>query len=123
VKVESFHGWSRDECLKVSWFSSLASARKKIEGWQQEYNYERPHSSLGYLTPMEFRNREVAFAAATLKGLRAPSERCDERVSPKLDAPLTAVLATAEQAINRSYRSSESGSDSEFDGFERSISS
>jgi len=116
AKVESFHGRLRDECLNVSWFSSLASARKKIEGWQQEYNHERPHSSLGYLTPIEFRSREVAFAAAALKGLRAPSERCDERASPELGAPLTAVLASAEEAVNWSYRSSESRTDSEFEG-------
>jgi len=24
------------------------------EGWRQEYNNYRPHSSLGYLTPAEF---------------------------------------------------------------------
>jgi hypothetical protein len=44
----------RDECLNVSWFENLFDARRKIAAWQKEYNEERPHSSLGYLTPEEF---------------------------------------------------------------------
>jgi hypothetical protein len=35
-------------------FVSLDDARNKIERWRVEYNRERPHSSLGNLTPEEF---------------------------------------------------------------------
>jgi putative transposase len=52
--VESFNGRFRDECLNATWFHNLADAREKIAGWRQEYNGERPHSSLGYRTPNEF---------------------------------------------------------------------
>lgn len=52
--VESFHGRLRDECLNVSWFWNLFDARRKISAWQRDYNTQRPHSSLGYLTPEEF---------------------------------------------------------------------
>ena len=52
--VESFHGRLREECLRVSWFQNLFDARRKIAAWQNEYNEERPHSSLGYRTPKEF---------------------------------------------------------------------
>ena len=52
--VESFNGRLRDECLNASWFRNLADARAKIASWQNEYNGERPHSSLGYRTPNEF---------------------------------------------------------------------
>jgi putative transposase len=55
--VESFHGRLRDECLNVSWFWNLFDARRKISAWQREYNSDRPHSSLGYLTPEEFAYR------------------------------------------------------------------
>ena len=55
--VESFHGRMREECLNVSWFENLFDARRKITAWQKEYNEERPHSSLGYLTPQEFATR------------------------------------------------------------------
>jgi len=52
--IESFNGKFRDECLNMEVFSNLAEARIVIEDWRQEYNEERIHSSLGYLTPFEF---------------------------------------------------------------------
>jgi putative transposase len=66
--VESFHGKLRDECLNASWFQNLFDARRKIAAWREEYNEERPHSSLGYRTP-------AAFAAA-VRG----EERCGKDV-------------------------------------------
>jgi putative transposase len=52
--VESFHGRLRNECLNVSWFRTLNDVRRTVDAWRQEYNDERPHSSLGYKTPREF---------------------------------------------------------------------
>jgi putative transposase len=52
---ESFNDKFRDECLNLEWFHSLAEARVIIQRWRQYYNEERPHSSLGYRTPAEFR--------------------------------------------------------------------
>ena len=53
--VESFHGRLRDECLNVSWFRTLTDVRCTLDIWREEYNGERPHSSLDYRTPREFR--------------------------------------------------------------------
>jgi putative transposase len=52
--VESFHGRLREECLRVSWFTNLFDARRKVADRKAEYNEQRPHSSLGYRTPAEF---------------------------------------------------------------------
>lgn len=52
--VESFNGRFRDECLNASWFHTLADAKRKIAFWRNEYNSQRPHSSLAYRTPNEF---------------------------------------------------------------------
>lgn len=52
---ESFHGRFRDECLNGTLFRSVAEARIVIESYRKEYNAERPHQSLGYLTPEEFK--------------------------------------------------------------------
>jgi putative transposase len=52
--VESFNGRLRDECLNANWFPNLIDARAKIAAWREDYNGERPHSSLGYRTPNEF---------------------------------------------------------------------
>jgi len=58
--IESFQGKFRDECLNQHWFKNLPEARQIIEQWRQEYNRERPHSSLGDLTPIEFAERATA---------------------------------------------------------------
>ena len=52
--TESLNDKIRDECLNEHWFGNLAEARMLIENWRQDYNHVRPHSSLNYLTPMEF---------------------------------------------------------------------
>ncbi len=51
--VESFNGRLRDECLNTHWFLSLEDARVKIDAWRRDYNESRPHTSLGWLTPIE----------------------------------------------------------------------
>jgi putative transposase len=53
--TESFNGKFRDECLSLEWFRSRAEAKVVIEIWRKQYNEVRPHSSLGYLTPNEFK--------------------------------------------------------------------
>ncbi len=52
--VESFNGSFRDECLNETLFSSLLQARDAINAWKEDYNRNRPHSSLGNITPNEF---------------------------------------------------------------------
>jgi putative transposase len=52
--IESFNGRLREECLNVNWFLTVVDARRKIEAWRRDYNEQRPHSSLGYLTPEQF---------------------------------------------------------------------
>jgi len=52
--VESFNGRLRDECLNEHLFSSYGQAREIIERWRIDYNTQRPHSSLGNMTPREF---------------------------------------------------------------------
>lgn len=53
---ESFNGRLRDECLSLEWFRSRLEARVIIEQWRRHYNEVRPHSSLDYRTPVEFRH-------------------------------------------------------------------
>ena len=55
--VESFHGRLRDECLNASWFRTLNDVRCTLATRREEYNCERPHSSLDYRTPQEFRQQ------------------------------------------------------------------
>lgn len=53
--VESFHSRLRDECLNLEYFSSVREAQVICEKWRRQYNYFRPHSSLGDRSPAEFK--------------------------------------------------------------------
>lgn len=52
--IESFNGKFRDECLNEHVFVNIKSAQEIIESWRQDYNTNRPHSSLNDMTPEEF---------------------------------------------------------------------
>ena len=52
--IESFNGKLRGELLNREVFESLAEAKVIIENWRQDYNENRPHSSLGYESPGPF---------------------------------------------------------------------
>jgi len=52
--IESFNGKLRDELLNVEQFTTLLDAKTMAEDYRQQYNQQRPHSSLGYRTPNEF---------------------------------------------------------------------
>jgi putative transposase len=53
---ESFNGRLRDECLNQNWFDSINHAQEILDEWRYEYNNKRPHSSLHYMTPANFKN-------------------------------------------------------------------
>jgi putative transposase len=69
--VESLNGKLRDECLNLHWFRSLWHAQE-IEQWRQHYNTERPHSALGYRTPIEVLTTHAAPALEPLAGSALP---------------------------------------------------
>lgn len=64
--MESFNGKFRDECLNLHWFMSIGHARDIAEDYRIDYNNERPHSSLGDLTPAEFMRLEEKMAVGIL---------------------------------------------------------
>ncbi len=55
--VESFNGRLRDELLNETLFRSLAHANAALEAWRNDYNLERPHGKLGWLTPAAYAAR------------------------------------------------------------------
>ena len=52
--VERFNRTYRDEILDLYLFSSLTEVRNLTNEWIRKYNEERPHGSLGDLTPVEY---------------------------------------------------------------------
>jgi len=67
--IESFNGSVRDEFLNVNWFETLDDARLGVQAWRDDYNDERPHSSLGDEPPSAF--------AARLRALELEAEQRD----------------------------------------------
>lgn len=71
---ESFNGKFRDECLNQEWFTNRRTAAVIIESWRQHYNAVRPHSSLDYRTPLEYKQASMrgdkvgSAGAATVHG-------------------------------------------------------
>jgi putative transposase len=92
--VESFNGRLRDELLNETLFRSLPHARAVLEAWRRDYNEERPHSKLGWLTPR-------AYASALCGDARrhaAPAESSARRplatpINEGSDQPRTLVPA------------------------------
>jgi putative transposase len=52
--VERKNGSMRRELLNTWMFESLREARIRCEDWRWDYNHERPHKSLGYLSPIDY---------------------------------------------------------------------
>ena len=52
--VESLNGKFRNECLNQHWFRTMDEAKYEIDLWREHYNCVRPHSSLNYMSPVEY---------------------------------------------------------------------
>lgn len=52
--IERKNGSIRRELLNAYLFSSLTEVRALSEEWRTDYNIERPHKSLGYLSPVNY---------------------------------------------------------------------
>ena len=51
--IERLNRSIRRELLNAYVFRKIQEVRQKAEQWKRDYNWRRPHSSLGYKTPME----------------------------------------------------------------------
>ena len=73
--AEAFQSRLRDELLNAESFANLREAQALARIWKRDYNEERPHSSLGYLTPVEFaaRQPDLPLGATPLAPGQAPS--------------------------------------------------
>ena len=53
--IERFFRSLKEECVWLHNFASFTEARTAITHWIKWYNAERPHQSLGYRSPHQFR--------------------------------------------------------------------
>ena len=64
--IERFNRTFRDEVLNFYVFSRLSEVREIVENWIVEYNEQRPHQSLGNLTPEEFARKHAENSSLAL---------------------------------------------------------
>jgi transposase InsO family protein len=87
---ETFNSRFRDELLDRELFTSLTEGRVVIEEYRRDYNQHRPHSSLGYLTPSEFRrlqerrSEETEESEAQNRGRTNATDRGIGRRTPEM---------------------------------------
>ena len=63
--VERFNRTYREEILDMYVFSRLSEVRDLTEKWLKEYNEERPHESLGNMTPVEYLEAKLPLEASS----------------------------------------------------------
>lgn len=57
--IERFFRSLKEECVWLHRFGSFAEAKRAISRWIRWYNEERPHQSLSYLSPKQFRAQQL----------------------------------------------------------------
>ena len=78
--IESFNARLREECLNREQLWTLTEARVVIEDWRWKYNHIRPHRSIGYITPIQFAQKEIASAQCS------DSSRPTASLRPSIDS-------------------------------------
>lgn len=66
--IERNNGSIRRELLNAYMFNGLNEARDMCESWRRDYNEERPHKALGYLSPVKFADKMLALYPQTANG-------------------------------------------------------
>jgi putative transposase len=80
---ESFNGRFRDECLDRELLANLLEAKCVAQAFRDEYNDIRPHSTIGYRSPSDYRGELLNQAPDSGQARRAgPSLRLELAVVP-----------------------------------------
>jgi len=61
--IERFFRSLKEECVWQHTFKDFEEARRTVTRWIEWYNHGRPHQSLHYLSPLEFRAQQARLVA------------------------------------------------------------
>lgn len=95
--IERKNGSIRRELLNAYLFYSLAEVRTMTEEWRVDYNTERPHKALGYLSPLRYAEKHHSSLnesklypqTANENHLKIEESRLTDKVSRNLPESLT----------------------------------
>ena len=74
--AEAFNSRLRDEFLEMNYFHSVQEAHMLANRWRDDYNNKRPHSSLKYMTPVEFARHCGPSGSASLRSAPPTDPQC-----------------------------------------------
>lgn len=102
---ESFNGKFRDECLNMEVYYSEAEAQAVHERYRQHYNTERPHSSLKYRTPAEFKMQWLVAnprLSLSLCGPNMEEQKNGRSITPRphVRSPVSALRSLSSVALS-----------------------
>jgi len=61
--IERFFRSLKEECTWQHNFNNFSEANRTVSRWLHWYNHDRPHQSLGYKSPLEFRAQKLKLVA------------------------------------------------------------
>jgi len=61
--IERFFRSLKEECVWQRVFRNFEEARRAVKAWIEWYNERRPHQSLGYLSPVQYRVQKLKLVA------------------------------------------------------------
>ena len=97
---ESFNGRFRDECLNRELLANLLEAQCVARTFRDDYNTSRPHSSIDYRTPAEYRAELLRQAPDSGQARQAgPSLRLELAIVPNLKHSLRSNQQPAQSLI------------------------
>jgi transposase InsO family protein len=62
--IESWHSTLEFELRSLEHFTTRAAARARVSAWIEDYNYDRRHSALGMMSPIDYERALQAGEAA-----------------------------------------------------------
>lgn len=91
--IERKNGSIRRELLNACLFNSLNEAREMCENWRVDYNEERPHKALNYLSPVNYaklmsRNNQLYPQPANENHSQIEESRLVDKAAKNEDNPL-----------------------------------
>ena len=99
-KVERWHKTLRREFLNGKVFASIADAQAQLDGWVREYNFERPHQSIGKVPPNE-RFRLAVVTPGPLDVVVPPAEPTEAVTTRRVGATGTISFGAASYKAGR----------------------
>ena len=83
--IERKNGSIRRELLNAYLFYSLSQVREMCQQWRRDYNHERPHKSLGYLSPINYLQKwtKENFENSSSAGLSTPASETFNQIKAK----------------------------------------